>query len=474
MKTIGLSIPYGMSARNILRSAAFSLIKAETRVIIYSPLAADPAFRKEFSAANVVIKALTPVKSLHEKILRRLLVPIQAVRFTNQAPQIETLRIARDWLKESHPFRYFVYWLFGITVGRWNALYMTLERSYDRALVQPKYVEDFKKENIALLFVTHGYVQDEFELAASAAQLNIPTIAMIHSWDNITGKSGMRQTVSSYPGRVLPHRFYKRILVWNEVLKKELIEAYGYPAERITITGIPQFDIYNDRTRLNTRTEFFSSLNGDPTKKTIVYMGANPKLIPNQVHVIGVLAQAVRNNTLGPNVQLLVRGHPGTDLNEWKRAAYGAPVIFQEPSAAFKATAVAAGWNPDAHDENQLANAIYHSDVVVNVNSTTSIVAAVFDRPIVCVGFETVPINSYFESVKKLYDYTHFKKVVDTKGLRVARSEEEMLGQIKIYLDTPSLDNVGRDRIRHEQCFAIDGRAGERIGLAVLDMLKHG
>ncbi|MDB6036889.1 MAG: hypothetical protein JWM99_730, partial [Verrucomicrobiales bacterium] len=77
------------------------------------------------------------------------------------------------------------------------------------------------------------------------------------------------------------------------------------------------------------------------------------------------------------------------------------------------------------------------------------------------------------QSCLRYYDYEHYKRVVQTGGFKISRSIDELVQHIQEYLDNPKLDAAGRARIRQEQCWKLDGRAGCRIAEFLLDYIRE-
>ena len=57
-----------------------------------------------------------------------------------------------------------------------------------------------------------------------AAELGIPSVLPVASWDNLTNKGVLKEI----PGQTL---------VWNEAQAREAIELQGVPADRVVVTG---------------------------------------------------------------------------------------------------------------------------------------------------------------------------------------------------------------------------------------------
>lgn len=465
MKTILLSLPYGMSARNFLRSNVFKGLKEKAALILVTPLARDVEFMREFSGPDVTVVDIPRVQSKLLNIVARFFFIIEAYFFTRRHP-IATLLFLENQLYEAHPVRYFFYVLFANTIGRIPFLRALLRAYYYRLHQNPILEKFFSKNPIDLVFTSHGYIQEEVEILTAAQRRRIRTINMVHSWDNIVSKSGLRQITSNDIGRPLPVYLMDNIIVWNQIMKQQLRDLYGYPEERIFISGIPQFDAYTQIAPHTSRETFLKKTGLDPTKKILYYMAASPALFHDQMVVIKTLIEAMKGNKFIKPCQLIIRTHPKTEMSHWPTLFKEADVFIQEPQADASAVTVSKGWNADPEKINQLAETIYHCDIVLNGSSTTSIDAAAFDKPVVCYGFDGDATNN--AAVRRLYDLSHYSDVTKSGGIRIAWSETELIEHINRYLDNPTLDALGRARIRDEQCYKVDGQAGNRIAQFLL------
>ena len=79
---------------------------------------------------------------------------------------------------------------------------------------------------------SHVHSRNAIQAVQAAQWLGIPTATFIFSWDNLTSQ-----------GRImLPYDFF---LVWNEPLKRQLLEMYKWiKPENVFVTGTPQFDLH--------------------------------------------------------------------------------------------------------------------------------------------------------------------------------------------------------------------------------------
>ncbi len=295
----------------------------------------------------------------------------------------------------------------------------------------------------------------EMALMEAAHRAGLRTLVMIRSRDNLAAKIFHLPDADAY-------------CVWAEVTRDYLLHLYPeIPAERVFVTGSPQFDRHlNPEFRLS-REEFFRCIGLDPVRPLVVYTCATPQLVEHEIHIAQQLADAVRDGKLAKNAQLLVRAHPrgfGSNYPILQRVYPGVAVYPQTTSSAYK--------SPEHEDEvvrliledepMHLACLAYQS-VQVNISGTMMVDSAILDKPIVGIYYDIptdIPIGL---SVKRFYRRTDMKPVIESGGVRLANSPDECVQLINRYLEDPTLDAQGRVKMRQQEAGPLDGKAGERI-----------
>ena len=114
-----------------------------------------------------------------------------------------------------------------------------------------------------------------------------------------------------------------------------------------------------------------------------------------------------------------------------------------------------------------------HSDVVVNFASTTTVEAAIFDTPVVNIGFDDTPALPLPLSIGRYYQFEHYQPVVETGAAHVATSADDLVGAVGRYLADPAIDAEGRRELVRRCCTFTDGRASIRLARWVLDTLAE-
>ena len=107
---------------------------------------------------------------------------------------------------------------------------------------------------------------------------------------------------------------------------------------------------------------------------------------------------------------------------------------------------------------------------MVNVASTISIEACIFDTPVVNINFDGAD-EPYVRSARRYYSFTHYVNITNRGAVRVATSPGEMVAMVARYLADPTLDAAGRRQVVADQCQFTDGRSAERVIQCVLDEL---
>jgi CDP-glycerol glycerophosphotransferase (TagB/SpsB family) len=118
-----------------------------------------------------------------------------------------------------------------------------------------------------------------------------------------------------------------------------------------------------------------------------------------------------------------------------------------------------------------LGDTLCHADVVVNVASTISVEACIFDTPVVNICFDGPEESPYVKSARRYYSFTHYVNVTSRHAVKVAQSPDELVDAVAAYLANPSLDAAGRKQVVLDQCQFTDGRSAERVVGLVLEEL---
>lgn len=433
------------------RSARVSIWAASERGLWPMPTNGDSPRIEPFP--NVL-----PFREFPHNILRRLNEFVWDYRFKNPS-RTSVRRYVKDKQQAIH-----VRALKGpakiiSTVGAERFLEDGIEKMLLGFQRSPEATMRLSRQRPSVLVTTGPFQYEQPAVYSAARQLSIPTLAYIPSWDNISTKNRM---VFKYDGYI----------VWNDKMKAELVETYPQTRNSpIYPVGAPQFDIFHKPEFHQTREEFCGREGLDPARPVIVYAIGSPNFLKEH-HGATFLAKRVAEGRLG-DVQLLVRPHPIHDNAEMKALFQQYRPRVQLQSSQNAGLAVAER-SQDRAEIIEWVNTFRHADVVVNLSSTVTIDAALFDKPVVNLDFDPQPgarDQALIKDVNHLW--THFKPVAESGGVWLVNDFEEMESAIQTYLKDPSLHREQRRWIVDHVCGYSDGKCGSRMADAIIDFIER-
>jgi len=301
--------------------------------------------------------------------------------------------------------------------------------------------------NPDLIFSTHLIKRDEYDYLMIAKSNNIPTLGMVKSFDNVTGKGHFAFKPES-------------VIVWNKIMEKELVDLYGYKKENIVITGVPQFDLYKEDPQIS-RKEFFENINLDPNKKTILYATNSEFLGVDDFFNV----EFIQSNLNDMNAQLIVRVHFGDNLNRYSKTDFK-NVYFQVPG-------IEEGLSSNervAHKNfiSELRDTLFFSDVTINTASTMTLDAIACGKPVINIFFDWEK-REYLKSVKRFYDLIHYEPIVRFNKKNMANSKEDLIHLIRHSLNSPNADREVRRNIEDLMLAGNLSDASQQIASCVID-----
>lgn len=439
MRTIFITSFFGLIARNILATDVLKILRTKAKIVILAPENKKDQYQKQFGEENVIVEG---VKIEKPPKLEQLLAVLFHHLSDTAAWRIHRLiyrKRTKNYLMAG------IYWLIS-KLGYLGIVRRMVRWAEFKFLPKNKYSEYFERHKPDLVFATDVFQENDLDVMREAKARGIFTIGMVRSWDNITTK-GLN--------RIIPDK----LIVNTEKIKEEAIKYNDVRPEDIFVVGIPHYDAYIRDSRAP-KEKLFKELGLDPNKKTIFF--APPSDIYSEGNPVN---QKIIENLLPIDAQLLLRLYlvGGVNLGEIEPIANKLAIDDPGSGEDFVKADLTTG---DAH----LADLLYHSDVVVAFASTLAIDAIVFNKPIVFVGFDGDE-RPYWKSLRRFYDYDHQKSILETGGVRLAKSPEELVNFVKDYLANPKLDEKGRKKIAEERCWKLDGKSGERLAKLINNWL---
>ncbi len=454
-----VSVPNGASAGSVLRTGLVTrLLDAHpsAEVVLASPLVKDPAFLREFTRERVRFEDLP--HHVPSGLEGRLVALMQAAYLGSDATESVRIRLAEARANRT------IRW-----IGVKRALARTLVpsmarkgtryRAIDRLIRHPRAEALFDTYRPDLYVASSpGLIFSEIPLLRTAARRGVRSMAVDSSWDNFTNK-------------LLPVRHVDRLIVWNDLMKRQAVDIHGYDPTAVRVTGPPQWDLYFRGAPTQGREAFFRRIGADPSRALVTLTTTPRPLYAHHDHVLRILMGAMTSGAWPRAAQVLVRLHPRDEADAYRAFSQVPHVIIEKP---FRPTVTSGdGLTVDVTAESQrhLAETLRHSDVVINAASTIAIEAAIFDRPIVNIAFDGETPSPWERSARRYYSFTHYTNVTRHGAVQVAETPAALVEQVGRYLADPSVDREGRRQVVLDQCQFLDGRSAERVAACVGDEL---
>jgi hypothetical protein len=416
MTTIFLSVQTGMVARDLLRCGPLERVLGhpETRVILLSPGARDPAFLEEFAHQRIVTIPLEPY-----------------------APTPMVWRLMnRRWRHARTP-----------------AMADAMHRLEHALIPTPAaYARLFDEYTPALVVSGDPLRPGDANLIATARRRGIPTLGSVRSWDNVLKHLRTRPDA---------------LTVWNAINAREAVEVDRFRPNQVTQVGAPQLDAYfSDFADFSARAAHIgpAELGLDPNKKTLLLATSSFTYDSDQTYLVDMLLDAIRNGDIGHPLQIVLRLHPDDKVGRYLKYRHAPEIILDIPER-YLATL---GWTMAQADLERMAALLRQADVMVNFATTVTLEAAIVDTPTLLVAFSPIDPDEMQRYVVGLHFAMHYKSLVERDLVPVAWDRTQLVSWVNRYLDDPSLYRAQRAAIVAEWVQFTDGASGERLGEAIL------
>ncbi|MGE3274306.1 MAG: hypothetical protein AB7O67_04285 [Vicinamibacterales bacterium] len=268
----------------------------------------------------------------------------------------------------------------------------------ERLIPSDPAIEQFvRDENPDLMLVTPLVTFESYQTdyVKAAHRLGIPVGFLPFSWDNLTNKGLMRV----HPDRVI---------VWNEVQRREAVELHGARPDAVAIAGAARFDEFFARVPATSRDAFCAQYGLDPRRPFVLYLGSSQLTGPNEMELVRQWVEATRQSPDAAvrECGLLVRPHPAL------RASW-TTVDFTSLGN------VALSLDASRGADQELFDSLYHAHAAVGLNTSAMLEAAIVGRPVLTLlipGFDEGQVGTI-----------HFRYLVEAFGglVQPAASFEE-------------------------------------------------
>lgn len=291
-----------------------------------------------------------------------------------------------------------------------------------------------------------------------AQRMGIPTAGFIFSWDNLTSRSRIMEPYDTY-------------LVWHRPMREQLRRIYPeIPADRVLITGTPQFDFHFKPEYRLSRDQLADRIGFDPARPFILYTTGIDDHFPEEHRTVDLVIRLLGESDVRPRPQLVVRTYvKGTSAEMKALAAQSLPDVF------FPEVQWDSRWYMPAYDDLALYTSLLHEAALgINAASTVSLELLMLDKPVINLGFDP-PGSSLphpFRYMRHI-EFDHYRPVAESGAVMIVRSAEDMREMLIRGLTMPEADSEKRRRfISGVFGNMLDGRAGQRVAGRLVELAR--
>lgn len=454
MKTVFITITRGLLMRNIMRSRVFGLLKQNKDlkivVLILNIYNIPPPqyLAEELRAENVIVE-LVPNRAIGgiQKAFNTL---TDFLVFTESSKYYITERPEAH--KRMSDSLYFFINLFYRPLARFGFLKKAV-RAIELLIYKNKNVAYyFDKYKPDLVFSTAIQSGMDYDILKEARKRKVKTISMPKSWDNI----------DRVLFRVLPDIF----LVQHKGMKEQAVKYQALDPETIKVVGFPQFDIYKENIFVSK--EEYCAKRGLDAALPIVFLGSEGLWSEGDDKIFGEII-SYREAGVIKNCNIVIRPHFSTAQKNYYDRFKQYKNIYIDNNFR-KSGFFGDKWDPTRDDQIDLANLLYHSSATITFASTLTLDAACFNKPVIALCFG-VTFKDGIDVTKKMYESGHYREILETQAAILVRSKEELAEAINKSIENPHLKQREVATIRENMCGTSDGKSGERIVDAIIDVL---
>lgn len=445
MKKIFIIISKTVMRRNLLDTDFWPELQRnnpDTRFVIITEPDQVEFISKEYGAANVVVHGYERERGgfrwrLAQFLVRTCLHTHSAKRYRLMAHELKEATLVATAVKSFiwHILAPHAWYQRGV-----RKMLLRWMRSLEVATL-------FNTERPDLLFAP-SMIDNHFDIpfAAEAKRRGVRTVGMVRSWDNLTSHS----LLGVIPDRMLYQNKWLQRMGQSNLQR---ITAKSYGAQ--DLVGLPHYDLYKEPGQYLIPREEFIRAKGLQKDKKIIFV-AGSQLYRSGYILPSVFEEMINSGKISSSVQVLFRPHPKHvfSMDDYKLSGMEHIVLDEDSQKDIKFS-----------DTQNFINSLYHADVIIGVSSTITIDAAVFNKPVVDVGFDDANKKvGKWASVERLYDTEdHYERILEISDTPVAISEAELAQHVNSYLRHPTAGEEGRRQILDEFVEPFDGMSGKRL-----------
>jgi hypothetical protein len=422
MKTILVILPRGESIKNFVFSGITDALRKEYKLVFFS-VVPNKEIKEYLVSKCDAFYELEENKqpSFYSKQVKAILEIAHVQKLNSVTGNLKVLKddiLSKKKLKSTFIRRLRKFYASFYTSQK-SLIKLTsyfIRTNYSNPLVIA-YEKQLALIEIDLVFNTsHIHNVISLDLMYAVKKLKIKSATFLFSWDNLTSQ-----------GRVLPaYDFY---FTWNAKIKEDLSTIYpSLNKKNIFVTGTPQFDFHFNNDFIVSRKKLYDFLKISEEKKIILYSTGMAYYTPKEHKIVKEIEKVL--NTIDKKLQLVVRIYAKDDNTEYYKLRENNKNI-SVPDHFWELNYL----TPTLKDIKLFNSLINHCSIGINVASTVSLDLAILNKPIINIAFNPPGENIYPNDYKKIYDFDHYKPIIESGAISLVKNTKELKLEILKYLE---------------------------------------
>ncbi|WP_418637696.1 hypothetical protein [Winogradskyella sp.] len=434
MKKVVIILPRGEAIKNFVYTGITDVLRKEYKIIFFSVVPnlelKDYLIGKcdefhELKASNTQNRYANQVKKIldlaHGKQLNSVTGNLKIVKDDLISKRNKKTRLSRIGRKIVASF-------FTTHKGlNWLTQYF-IKKNYknDAVLKYQKTLKDIAPDIVFNTSHIHNLIA--LDLLYAVKKLQLKTAAFMFSWDNLTSQ-----------GRIIPN--YDYYFTWNDKIKIDLLRLYPQINKgSVFVTGTPQFDFHFNKQFIDTKERLYTALGISNEKKIVLYSTGMSYYCPKE-HLIVQEVEKVLNK-IDKDLQLVVRIYAKDDNTAYYQLRDKNPNICI-PEHYWELNHL----TPTIKDITLFNSLLHHCTIGINVASTVSLDLAIVNKPIINIAFNPPGVDIYPNDYKKIYEFDHYKPIVNSGAISLAKNQKDLEEQLRQYLECPSYKENERKKL---------------------------
>ena len=293
------------------------------------------------------------------------------------------------------------------------------------------------------------------DVIVAGQRRRIPSLLLMNSWDNPT----LKRAAVGQPDAVA---------VWGEQSRAHSVRFMRVPDNNVHVLGAAQFDVFRDDP-VETRDNICREHGIDPASRILMYAGSSKG--NREAQHLHWLSDAIDRGEL-ETTTILYRPHPfGLDANEARNIIENTPRNVRiESSMMPLLNSLARGEHGGFFitPYSRTHSLLCAIDALVSPLSTIILEAGIHEKPVMCF----IPWEEDEDSIwKMLRDLIHFRDLLESPSVIVARSHEEFLPSVATLMATVG-DSHYSQKVKDDMEFFVEFPP-QRFGEKLVSLVDH-